>query len=934
MEEIKSKINTQFKILERSERDSIKILERNKANEVEKHVSYIEKRLDVILNMKYEVQELMISEGVADEVVDEWMNITDEKMMRYHEVIDRMQSCLEDLQKKKEAETRKKEDEKQEERFRRRMEEELEIEKKKLEIQKKGYEMREEKIVREERSKIVKLPRLHITKFEGTHIDWFRFWNQYQAEIDRSELHPVSKFNYLKELLAPKVRLLIDALPFTSEGYLRAIAILKAKFGKPSEVSAAHIQCITSLPIIPNSNTNRIHEFYEKLVISVQALETMNKLKEINGYMRLTLDKLPGIRADLVRLDDNWQEWDFEKLVDSLRRWTERNPKNILNNDPKYKRENVFHSKEQKQTPRACVYCDKQGHKASECEIVKSVADRKLILSKKKLCFNCTGTKHRASDCRSNKLCLNCNSKHHTSICDKCDNVLLTTNSNACAYPVVIINIEGIKCRALVDTGSGANYVSSTIINLINRKINKKPIKSVPKQIVTLISSSMKNIPVYSVEIKDINNEFSFKTEINKLEKSVLLEMPNPNYRELQNTYPHLRDITLNDYNSKSQLPIHVVLGVNEYTKIKTPERARIGLPGEPIAELTKLGWYIISPGKENDIANILFSQTSIHDYEKLCSLDCLGVSEKQDKPDDYVYEKFREQLGRGPGGYYETSLIWKENHPPLRNNEKSSLGRLNNLIRNLNRSKNLEAYDKIMQEQIAGGIVEKVTESGKCEETQNSEKIFYMPHRAVIRESAESTKLRIVYDASAKANNSTVSLNDCLETGPPLQNSLYDILVRSRMRPILLCGDIQKAFWQIRIREFERNALRFHWIKNLDPNIVEINRFCRLLFGLTQSPFILEGTIKQHFENYENEYPIVIENIQDDMYVDDLVSGGTEINTVKNIKQGSIELFSKGGFNLHKWHSNIPSLENNNVNSEQTYAKELFNNDSGHTKY
>ena len=71
MEEIKSKINTQFKILERSERDSIKILERNKANEVEKLVSYIEKRLDVILNMKYEVQMLMISEGVADGFVDE-----------------------------------------------------------------------------------------------------------------------------------------------------------------------------------------------------------------------------------------------------------------------------------------------------------------------------------------------------------------------------------------------------------------------------------------------------------------------------------------------------------------------------------------------------------------------------------------------------------------------------------------------------------------------------------------------------------------------------------------------------------------------------------------------------------------------------------------------------------------------------------------------
>lgn len=148
-----------------------------------------------------------------------------------------------------------------------------------------------------------------------------RFWNQYESETNGSKLNPVSKFKYLKELLAPKVRLLIDTLPSTSESYSREIAELKAKFRKSSEVSAAHIQCITSLPVISNTNLNWIHESYEKLVISVPALQTMNKLTTINGYMRLTLDKLPGTRADLVRLDDNWQKWDFAKLVKSLRRW-------------------------------------------------------------------------------------------------------------------------------------------------------------------------------------------------------------------------------------------------------------------------------------------------------------------------------------------------------------------------------------------------------------------------------------------------------------------------------------------------------------------------------------------------------------------------------------------------------------------------------------
>ena len=181
------------------------------------------------------------------------------------------------------------------------------------------------------------MPKVITAKFEDAQTDWFRFWNHYETKTERSERHPVSKFNYLKQPLAPKVRLLIDNLPFTSGGYQRAIAILKAKFRKPSVVSAVNIQCITSLRVITNSNPTRMHGFYEKLVNSVQALKTMNKPKEINDYVRLTLDNLHGIRADLVKLDDNWQKWVFAKLVDSLRRWTDRNPKNILKNDQNIK---------------------------------------------------------------------------------------------------------------------------------------------------------------------------------------------------------------------------------------------------------------------------------------------------------------------------------------------------------------------------------------------------------------------------------------------------------------------------------------------------------------------------------------------------------------------------------------------------------------------
>ena len=91
---------------------------------------------------------------------------------------------------------------------------------------------------------------------------------------------------------------------------------------------------------------------------SVEALETIRKLNEIKSYVRNTLEKLPGIRADLVRLDDSWQDCGFSELVKALRKWTDRNPK-IIASEKTPKRDNVYHTKEREQQSRSCIYCEK-----------------------------------------------------------------------------------------------------------------------------------------------------------------------------------------------------------------------------------------------------------------------------------------------------------------------------------------------------------------------------------------------------------------------------------------------------------------------------------------------------------------------------------------------------------------------------------------------
>ena len=90
-----------------------------------------------------------------------------------------------------------------------------------------------------------------------------------------------------------------------------------------------------------------------------------------------------------------------------------------------------------------------------------------------------------------------------------------------------------------------------------------------------------------------------------------------------------------------------------------------------------------------------------------------------------------------------------------------------------------------------------------------------------------------------------------------------------------LICSDIEKAFLQIRIRESQRDALRFHWVSNFDLNGIEVNCFTRLVFGLTQSLLILESTLKECFNNYKSVSPELIENIRNNMYVEGILPLG-----------------------------------------------------------
>ena len=207
-----------------------------------------------------------------------------------------------------------------------------------------------------------------------------------------------------------------------------------------------------------------------------------------------------------------------------------------------------------------------------------------------------------------------------------------------------------------------------------------------------------------------------------------------------------------------------------------------------------------------------------------------------------------------------------------------------------------LETYDSIISNEPKEGIVEKIAINTPLNILE-----FYLHHKPVVRENAESTKIHFVYDVSARANNQSKSSNEYLEPCPNLQNQIWKILVPTRFNPVAICGDLKQAFMQIRIHETCRDALRLHWIKDHDPQKIEIYRFTRLVFGLTQSPFVLDATVQHHLQNYINKFEELVKQIMEDLYVDDLITGGDKITDVQTLKGTAIQIFKNAGFALHK---------------------------------
>ena len=381
MDEAETKLSTKLTQLRITAKRTKSILDTDLTEAIERHQAALKIITAEVDELRREIEARKIADKQEAEVIDIWNTNIETEMAKADENVQYLKEWLKN--QKVQCETQEREE-------RIKFELKLHETKMKLQAELEAKSVNPPKSTSEDLNLQAKLPKLVITKYNESYADWPRFWGQFSETIDKTSVAPVTKFTYLRELLGDKVKKVVEALPYTPEGYNCAKAILQEKFGKESEIVKAYVREILDLPCIATADTKQIHDFCEKLTYNVQSLQTHNKLNQVDGAVALVLDKLPSIRGDLVRTDVNWEKWNFVQFSEALRLWTQRNPVDSLNTEDKTRRRQragqIYNTQQRDHTkPHACVYCDSHDHKPSVCTEVKTPIDRRKILSQKKL---------------------------------------------------------------------------------------------------------------------------------------------------------------------------------------------------------------------------------------------------------------------------------------------------------------------------------------------------------------------------------------------------------------------------------------------------------------------------------------------------------------------------------------------------------------------
>ncbi|KAJ8914911.1 hypothetical protein NQ315_016065 [Exocentrus adspersus] len=798
----------------------------------------------------------------------------------------------------------------------------------------------------------VKLPQIELKKFSGEIKDWLSFWAQFSRIHEDECMQNADKFHYLIQSTIPKsrARLLVESYPQTAENYPKVIESVKSRFGRDDLLIEVYVRELLKLVLSNLNAKTRLSDLYDNIESHLRSLETLGINTDKCAAMLYPLVE-SCLPEDILRVWQRSTNYDskltlklrLERLMEFLRNEVENEEKISLAKTSfgfYEKRRNVDSHKDisiptasglisQNKTLK-CAFC-KNSHVTSECQDDRmkemSLNEKRKILLNNGRCYLCLKFGHVARKCAVKLACSICKGRHATIMCtqkEKRDNDVQVENLSNTTPDHTFLQTLIVKVyakdnsrlvRAMIDTGSQRSYISKQVASEMGYES-----KGSEQIIHALFGGESTNViqhEIYKVQLKSLEETYACKFDALDqavICNSVLCIGDGPWTKELAEL-----NIDLSDTQAG---PIEILLGSDIAGNLFTGKQHQLscGL----VAMETKLGWVLM--GKITREVNYIARSSNMtisslfckNDLSILWNLDVLGIKDPiekktKEKADRESIQKIWDKIEINSDGRYEVGLTWIEGHPPLENNFDSVKRRLDNLMKKLDRDGYYDIYNEVFNDWIQEEIIEEVTMSDMKEEG-----CYYLPHRHVVKLNSATTKLRPVFDASAKEKK-LPSLNQCLDKGINLIELIPSILIRFRLHKIGVVSDIRKAFLQISLKKEERSFLRFLWY-DVDKNL-KVFQHKRVVFGVTCSPFLLAVVIEYHLDkimnNPENTYnKDMVLKLKKGFYVDNCVTSVSSEEELHQFMKEATDIMLEGKFYLRSWEYSISKPVNDTLDT------------------
>ncbi|XP_040152349.1 uncharacterized protein LOC120894060 [Anopheles arabiensis] len=527
------------------------------------------------------------------------------------------------------------------------------------------------------------------------------------------------------------------------------------------------------------------------------------------------------------------------------------------------------------QQPKCPLECS-EDHTLRNCPvfIAKEVQQRRDVVASKRLCWNCLSSNHQVRACKSDYSCRTCRERHHTLLHHSPPyappaTVTLSAQSNEDNVFLATANIQ-IKddygntheARALLDSGSMSNFIAEEFARklLTSRKRVNVAVSGIGNAV-----QQIKGSIVATVQSKTQ----PFATEMTFL----VLDTPSANIPTSPTDVSSWKmpDVALADSTFNSPGQIDIVIGGDTFWELHTGRKCSIGR-GKPWLVETHFGWVVTGNTHHSSVGPRL-CHLSAYDtpleetMQRFWESETIAEDPVLSVEENACEKHFAATTVRNSSGRYVVSLPFNSN-PNIVLGESKEIAdrRLRSIERRLNtNAKMKEEYVKFMKEYEHLGHMKRLTSPAN-----DSVEHYYLPHHAVVKESSTTTKVRVVFDASCKTS-SGYSLNDKLLVGPVVQEDLLSIILRFRSRAIALTADVEKMYRQILHSPHDRNYLRIRYREHpADP--ISTFELQTVTYGTASAPFLATRTLKQIALDHKEEYPLAMNAVMNDFYVDDLL--------------------------------------------------------------